>query len=484
MRTLFVSSEAHPLIKTGGLGDVSGALPAALQALGEDVRLLLPAYRPLRQQLEHRVAARFTIEGYGEEIALLEARMPESGVPLYLVDAPALFDRDHGPYGDDSGDWADNAERFAAFCRAAVAIAMGRAGINWRPELVHCNDWPSGLVPALLSREKSPPPSLFTIHNLAYQGRFPGESFTRLGLPSPLWTLHGLEFHGMLSFIKGGVAFADAVSTVSPNYASEIQRPEHGHGLDGLLRHRAAELHGILNGIDTEEWDPRRDPLIRHHYHAERMGGKGKNKAALQHDLGLEPTAKTPLLGLVSRLVEQKGIDLLVPVLEPLLATGRVQLALLGSGERPLETTLEALARRHPGSAAVMIGYDEGLAHRIEAGADIFLMPSRFEPCGLNQLYSLRYGTVPVAHRVGGLADTVRDFTDTALVSGEATGFLFEHADPEGLNWALQRALALYQRPRKWRQLQKNGMALDFSWARSAARYRALYQTLKAQGHG
>ncbi|OOZ41809.1 starch synthase [Solemya pervernicosa gill symbiont] len=477
MKVLFVTSEAHPLIKTGGLADVCGSLPIALKRQRQDVRVVLPAYpQVVAKAGALKLLAEVTLPDSSQPVRILAGQLPESKVPLYLVDTPELFDRDGGPYGDQHGeDWHDNAERFAHFSQVAVEIAMDRAGLNWQPELVHCHDWQSGLVPALLSLEENRPKTLFTIHNLSYQGLFDHLTFARLGLADSLWHMHGLEFHGMLSMIKGGLIYADWLTTVSPTYAREIQTGEYGYGLEGLLSHRADRLIGILNGIDDEIWNPNRDALIEHPFNAHKLKGKAANKAALQQQFGLTVDADRPLFGLVGRLVEQKGIDLVIENLPWLLARG-AQLALLGSGESRFESVLLDFAKDYPDQIGLEIGYNEQLAHRIEASADLFLMPSRFEPCGLNQLYSLRYGTVPVVRSTGGLADSVIHADAESMADGSATGFRFEHADIGGLRWALGEALNLFNSdPKGWQQLVRNGMRQDFSWKSSAHHYIELY---------
>lgn len=479
-KILFVSSEAHPLIKTGGLADVSGSLPAALKNLQHAVRLIIPAYPQAKENAGPltRVGS-IQLPGSTQEIDILEGRMPGSGVLVWLLDHPPTFGREGNPYvGPDGRDWPDNAERFALFCRGVVEIAQARAGIDWRPDVVHCNDWQTGLIPALLSLEDERPATVFTIHNLSYQGIFPAETYFRLGLPPQLWHYQGLEFYAHMSFIKGGVVYADRLSTVSPSYAREIQTPEFGYGLDGLLRQRADTLRGILNGIDLEEWNPASDPLIESHYDAEHWAAKLPNKRALQHEFGL-PESDTLLLGSVGRLVEQKGIDLIIACIDQLLELP-LQLAIIGSGDPYFEQTLQAAAEQHPHKMQIRLGYDERLAHRVEAGADAFLMPSRFEPCGLNQLYSLRYGTPPIVHAVGGLADTVVDASPEALQNKLATGFCFFYASPEVLLHSVKRALALYEKPAEWQQLACTAMAQVFDWRSSARQYLELYAEAQA----
>lgn len=478
MKILFVASEAHPLIKTGGLGDVCGSLPAALTALGADVRLLLPGYHDaLRHAGPLKPVAQIVLPLLAKPATVLEGTLPGTRVQTWLIDFPPAYDRPGNPYLNAYGHpWHDNAARFALLARAAAAIARRAAGLAWRPDVVHCHDWQTGLVPVLLAQEPERPATVFTIHNLAYQGLFPRETLTALGLPEAFWSPERLEFHGQLSFIKGGLVYADRLTTVSPSYAREILTPEFGDGLDGLLRHRAHDLSGILNGIDDRVWSPAHDPHLVAGYSAGRFAAKQQNKTALQQQLGL-PASAVPLIGMVGRLVEQKGVDLVLEAL-PQLMELPLQLALLGSGEAGYEDALRRAAEKYPEKLAVYIGYDETLAHRIEAGSDMFLMPSRFEPCGLNQLYSLRYGTVPIVRPVGGLADTVVDATPETLEAGTATGLAFDGATPAALIGALRRALVLYADRRCWKRLTLTGMRRDFSWGRSAGEYLELYDQL------
>lgn len=440
-----------------------------------DVRLLLPAYfDALHVAGPLRAVAEIPIPRIGGRATLLQGTLPGTRIPMWLVDFPPAFGRAGNPYLDADGQpWYDNAARFALFDDVAVALARGQAGIAWRPDVVHCHDWQTGLIPARLALDASRPATVFTIHNLAYQGVFPATMFDALALPPALWSIDGLEFHGSLSFIKGGIAFADRINTVSPTYAREIQTPAFGHGLDGILHARSDRLSGILNGIDINIWNPGHDRFIAQPYSATRYRDKAVNKHALQKESGL-PRADVPLFGLVGRLVEQKGIDLVLDAWPTLLDTPS-QLVVLGTGERTYETALAKLAARHPDRIAVKIGYDEALAHRIEAGADIFLMPSRFEPCGLNQMYSLRYGTVPIVRRVGGLTDTVVDASATTLAAGTATGFMFDAPTPVNLHHTVQRAMALYRDARAWQRLAVAGMRQDLSWDRSADAYVTLY---------
>lgn len=483
LRVLFVVSEAHPLIKTGGLADVAGSLPQALLKLGCDVRLLLPAYPICVERAGAlKPVARLSIPGGLDHVTLLAGHLPGTRVKIWLVDYPPAFQRGGGPYQDADGrPWDDNAERYALLARVAVAIAQNQAQLKWQPQVIHAHDWQAGLVPALLAQTPQRPATVFTVHNLAYQGLFPHGEFLRLGLPASLWAFDALEFHGQLSFIKGGLAYADKLTTVSPTYAEEIQTPAFGCGLDGLLRHRSADLTGILNGIDERTWDPARDPHLVAQYSARRLAAKAVNKQALQRRLCLPVMADTPVVGMVGRLVEQKGIDQVILALPGLLQRP-VQLVLLGTGEARYEQALLALARQHAQKLRVHIGYDEALAHLIEGGADLFLMPSRFEPCGLNQLYSLRYGTIPVVRRVGGLADTVVDSSGENLKAGSATGIVFDGGTAADLLAAMERALALYQHRTAWRALQQTGMRADFSWNASARQYLNLYHHIMRPG--
>lgn len=473
-RVLFAASEAFPLIKTGGLGDVAGSLPRALQGLKQDVRLILPAYTDVLARAGRlKTVAEFTIRHHS--VRLLAGTLPGSRVPVWLVDCPELYDRSGNPYlGPDGKPWPDNAGRYTFFAEAVVQVANNQLGLDWQPDVVHCNDWQTGLIPALLSLQAQRPATVFTIHNLAYQGTFPYQTFLDLGLSPDFWHLNALEYHGQLSFIKGGLVFADRINTVSPSYAREIQTPEFGSGLDGLLRHRQAALSGILNGIDLKEWNPGTDSFLAETYNRRSLANKAVNKSALQQNLGLQPDANTLLIGFVGRLVEQKGVDILLDGMKKILSLP-VQLAMLGSGESQFETAMLEVAKQHAGRVAVKIGYSESLAHQIEAGSDVFLMPSRFEPCGLNQMYSMRYGTPPLVRHVGGLADTVIDANEANLSARTATGFVFSGEDGIDLYKTIARACDLYDDKSKWRSVQLAGMGHDFSWQNSAQEYLKLY---------
>jgi starch synthase len=475
-KILFVTSEAHPLIKTGGLADVSGSLPKALAELSQDIRILIPYYQALKTFNNVRFVCSLRVDN--RNVNILETRMPESDILVWLIDYPTFFNYPGNPYVDEHGNaWPNNAERFALFCRVAVEVAMNRVYQDWRPDIVHCNDWQSALVPAFLSLEESPPKTVFTIHNLAYQGLFPAGTAATLNLPGQLLNPEGLEFHSLLSFIKGGLVYSDWITTVSPTYAMEIQTPDFGYGLEGLLRYRNHVLSGILNGIDLEQWNPAGDPLIARNYTGKTLTAKKANKTELQKRFSLPVTDQIPLFGLIGRLVEQKGIDMILDSLTAILEMP-LQLVLLGSGEKSMERKLANYAQFYPEKIAVTIGYDEALAHLIEAGSDVFLMPSRFEPCGLNQMYSQRYGTLPLVRRTGGLADTVVDAVPQTLNDGSATGIVFDEATPGSLLEAIKRAAILYGNTKAWEQMQINGMNKDFSWERSAKQYLDLYQNL------
>lgn len=478
MKVLFASSEAHPLVKTGGLADVSGALPRALRNLDQDVRLVIPGYQSLLEDnASLRPIASLTLANAKGSVRILRGRLPESRVVLYVIDAPYYFNRPGNPYtGPDGNDWPDNAERFATFARAIVEIARDHAGLDWRPDIVHCNDWQTGLVPAFLSGDSDRPATIFTIHNLAYQGLFSYDEYQALDLPAEWWSPETLEFYGQLSFIKGGIVYSDRITTVSPTYAEEIRTPAFGCGLDGLLNHRADRLTGILNGVDYKVWNPGSDELIPHTYNTRAFSGKARNKADLQKDLNLPQAPDLPLLAHIGRLVPQKGVDLILDIL-PDLMDRRLQLVILGTGDSALEAALNSASRQYPEKLAVSLAYNETLAHRIEAGSDMFLMPSRFEPCGLNQIYSLRYGTVPIVRRTGGLADTVTDTNIGSLQAATANGFHFEEPSGTALLDAIDRALALYPQTAVWRRLIAAGMRQDFSWKKSARRYLELYHS-------
>lgn len=481
-RILFCASEAYPLIKTGGLADVAGSLPRALLNLKHDVRLVLPAYQSVMASLKTRPQVRYQTRIDDYPVGILQTSLPGTRVPVWLVDCPPLFDRPGNPYHDQQGEpWPDNAQRFALFNQVIVRLANNQFGMDWQPQVVHCNDWQTGLVPVLLNEQAQRPATVFTIHNLAYQGMFDRATFEQLQLPEHLWHHEQLEYYGGFAFIKGGLVFADRISTVSPTYATEIQTPAFGHGLEGVLKNRASRLSGIINGIDERTWNPGTDKLIAQTYNRQQIKKKLANKQALQKHFKLDKQDDVFMLGMVSRLAEQKGIDLLIDIL-PQLMTKPVQLVILGSGDKENEQALRDAAETWQGKMGVHIGYDEALAHLVEAGIDVFLMPSRFEPCGLNQMYSQRYGSLPLVSPVGGLSDTVVDASDANLKQASATGFVMPEVSAAALLQTIERARQLYQDKKAWLTLQRSAMQADFSWAHSAEAYGTLY-ALALQDH-
>jgi starch synthase len=477
MKVLFATSEAAPLIKTGGLGDVSAALPEALHGMGVEVRVLLPGYPQVLKSLPHLQAVTEiqALPGF-PRARLLDAIHP-NGVPLWVLDCPEFYLRG-GPYQDEHGmNWMDNAQRFGLLSKVAALLGSAESPLGWRADVVHCNDWQTALAPAYLHFAGSAAPSVMAVHNLAFQGIFPPQTTLELGLPPESFHMEGVEFYGNLSFLKAGLHYAGHITTVSPSYAGEIQTEALGFGLQGLLAARRNDLSGILNGIDTSEWNPAADPRLVQPYDAVDMRGKAANKLELQKRMGLHPDSDIPLFGLVSRFTHQKGLDAVLEI-APQLAAMPAQVALLGTGDAGIQRAALELSHRHSGQVSVYVGFDEGLSHLIEAGADIFLMPSRFEPCGLNQMFSQRYGTPPVVHATGGLIDTVVDCNAESLARGDASGFLFHGVNADSLLAAAQRAVAAYHDKETWRALQRNGMAKDFSWSRSAAAYCDIYRRL------
>jgi len=471
LRVIYAASECAPWVKTGGLADVTAALPPALAALGVDVRVCLPAYRSVRQVVGD-APVKATLLG----ALVREAELP-SGMKAYLVDAPWLFDRDGGPYQDADGrDWTDNCARFGLFSHIAAVLASSESPLSWRPHIFHGHDWQAALAPAWLRLTQAVPAvSVMTVHNLAFQGLFPSGCVQAIHLPSEAYAIEGVEFYGQVSFLKGGLHYADALTTVSPTYAEEIQGAAYGCGLQGLLTHRKRDITGIVNGIDDKVWNPETDPLIAAQYSAGRLFDKRPNKEALQRRFGLPRRSDVPVFGVVSRLTQQKGVDLIVEVAERLVASP-AQLIILGCGERQLEAAVRDLVQRYPNAIAAHIGFDEKIAHEIEAGADCFLMPSRFEPCGLNQMYSQRYGTPPIARATGGLVDTIYDGGETVI--DKTTGFLFREATSAALWEAIARALSWYRKPLVWEKIMRNAMRQDFGWSQSAKRYKDLYERL------
>jgi starch synthase len=473
MKVLHAAAECFPLIKTGGLADVVGALPAALAEQGVEARVILPAYRGLAAKLAGLRQVQ-TLAVREQDFHLLEGHCPDLPGKVWLLDCPVLYDRPGDPYHDGDGHpHPDNAWRFGCYAEAVARLAL--SGIEgWVPDVLHAHDWQAALIPCWLAENAVRPATVLTLHNLAHQGCFGHDAFTALGLPAHWWAVEIGEFWGGFSYLKAGLAMADALTAVSPRYAQEIQTPAFGQGLDDRLRLHAHKLSGILNGIDTAVWNPATDPYLSAPYSAAtRAAGKAQNRRALQARMGLPEDPAPLLIGIVSRFADQKGIDAVLAAL-PALLQRPVQLVVLGAGDKILEAGFSAAAARYPEQLALKLGYDEALAHQIEAGADAFLMPSRFEPCGLNQLYSMRYGTVPLVRGVGGLADTVTDASPQALAAGLATGLVMDHSDAAAVLWAVDRALALHQTPH-WAALQEAGMAQDFSWHRAAADYAALY---------
>ncbi len=482
MKLLYAASEAFPLIKTGGLGDVAHSLPNALGELGVDSRIVLPAYRAVLAQLENlRVLGWGTVAG-GREVRILEASHAEFSAPLWLVDVPSLFDRAGNPYtGADGLDWPDNPLRFAIFCETASLLATDALGIGWRADVVHANDWQTGLLPAYLSQESRPPRRIFTIHNVAYDCQFDFATFQGLSLPAHWWSVEYGEFYDRFSMLKAGLTFCDLITTVSPRYAEEIETREFGYGYAPILKANAHKLVGILNGIDDNLWNPRTDPYLKAHYHVDGKirGAKRANRQALLEALGASAAAvahEGPLIGSVGRLVYQKGIDLLLAAIPSVLAESDAQFVLIGSGDATLERQLAELSAAHPDRVISYIGYSEPFAHLLEAGCDMFVMPSRYEPSGLNQMYSLRYGSPPVVRATGGLADTIEDATARGIAREEANGFVFDEANPAALRDALLRAIELHRKPKQWMKLMKIGMRADHSWRQSAQIYLRHYR--------
>jgi len=479
MRVLHAAAELFPWVKTGGLGDVIAALPPALAGLGLDARLVLPGFTALLDALPLSEVARVRTPFAIERVRIALAELPESGVRAYLIDHPAFYDRPGSPYADPDGrEWPDNHRRFALLGWAAAALAQG-ADPEWRPDILHAHDWHAGLAPAYLRAAGVPVPSVFTVHNLAYQGFFPATGFADLALPSGFFSIDGVEFYGGISLLKAGLFYADRLTTVSPTYVREIQTPAFGNGLDGLLRSRAGVLSGILNGVDPKIWSPEKDPLLPRGYSVDdAAAGKAAAKAVLARRFALADEAGGPLFGAVTRLTGQKGMDLLLAVLPALIGLGG-RLVLLGSGDSGLEAGFAAAAENYRGRVGVVLGYDEGLSHLIMAGSDSVIVPSRFEPCGLTQLYALRYGALPLVRRTGGLADTVVDANALTLTGGSATGFAFDAETPESLITAIGRASALYADRAAWQRVTRQAMTRDFSWEAAARQYLALYRELQ-----
>jgi len=475
------SSEVHPYSKTGGLGDMVAGLAKTLAKLGHHVGIVTPLYRGIREKHSdvRRVDWHMSIQlGKRRVSGELWVQEPMPGLTLYFVGQPEFFNR-RGIYSEGGLDYGDNAERFIFFSKAVVHLARY---LPWKPEVLHVHDWQVGMVPLLLRHDQkstgwqNPPPVMLTIHNLAYQGTFAANAFHLTNVPWQQFNIHTAEFYGAMDCLKAGIATADVITTVSPRYAREITTEEFGCGLDGLLRERINVLHGVLNGVDYEEWNPETDVHLPVRYSVKNPGLKQEMKGALQVEMGLAAQPQLPVFGTITRLAEQKGLDLLVPALDEMLTQHEMQFVLLGSGEQRYERALHNLQNRHPGKVAVRIGYNHALSHRIEAGCDFYLMPSRFEPCGLNQLYSLRYGTIPVVRAVGGLDDSVVDAQENAQ---EATGIKFSEYSPAALAHAIRKALALYAVPSAFARFRRNAMAADFSWDQTAKQYLQFYSVRK-----
>lgn len=478
---LSVASEVFPLVKTGGLADVAGALPLALKREGITVRTLMPAYRGLLDRIENAETVAEFDDATGRTARVIAGRC--AGLDLFMLDAPYLYDRAGGPYQGATGeDHPDNAARFSLLSKVGAALAQ-EAIAGYRPALVHAHDWQAALTPVYLAASNRPSPkTVVTIHNLAFQGNFPSSVFPSLGLPQTHWSIEGVEYYGQVGFLKGGLHAADAVTTVSPTYADEILTPDGGMGLDGLLRGRGERLVGIVNGIDTDVWNPKTDPVIAQPYDHRDMKARLQNKRALEGEFGLRRESG-PILAVVSRLTWQKGLDLVAELCDELVERG-VRLVIVGSGERMIEGRFLAAHARHPDRVGVRIGYDEALSHRVQAGADAILVPSRFEPCGLTQLYALRYGCVPIVAAVGGLADTIIDANHAAVTAGCATGVVFRPVSGEAMLAAVDRALRIYRHRELWRSLQVSGMKTDVSWTASAKLYADLYRALVNETNG
>lgn len=482
-QVLSVTAEIYPLIKTGGLADVAGALPLALAREGVKVTTLVPGYPAVMAALEGTTRIHRFVDLMGGEADILRARA--GALDLLVIDAPHLFGRPGNPYLEGPGqEWGDNGLRFAALAKVAAEIGRGLLP-DYRPDLIQAHDWHAGLTPAYLhyGRKKAdpkPPPVVMSIHNLAFQGRFPASLLPQLGLPEQAFAIDGVEYYGDIGYLKAGIQFADQVTTVSPSYAAEITTEEGGMGLGGLLKSRGRKLVGVLNGIDTDVWNPETDPDLKARYTAQTLEMRAINKLAIQAQYGLRPDADAPLFGILSRLTDQKGVDLLLAALPVLFAEG-AQLVVCGQGEARYEAAFTEAAAQYPGAMGRYLGYREDLAHLIQGGADAILAPSRFEPCGLTQLCAMRYGAVPVVSRTGGLSDTIIDANTAAIARSAATGFQFTPATQEMLEDAVRRTCALYREPQGWRRVQLNAMASDSSWRASAAEYATMFRKLIAR---
>ncbi len=480
LAVLQVSTEFFPFVKTGGLADVAAALPSALAEAGADVRLLLPGLPAYMQHLGATTTVAKIDTPWREAASVLRGKL--QGLATYVIDAPTLYNRPGNPYTDANGAaHRDNHRRFGLLGLVAARLGSG-LDAAWQPTVVHGHDWHAGLASAALRFARWPGKqvarSVFTVHNLAYQGLFPAHTSVDLGLPVSAMQMRGAEFYGQLSFMKAGLHYADALTTVSPSYAAEITTPEQGCGLDGVLRERAGVLHGVLNGCDYQLWHPSTDVHLPAHFDAAHLQGKAACKAALQTEVGLRADSKAMLFGMVSRLVEQKGVQLVVDQLPAFLQAQSAQLVVVGEGDATMEQTLRALAEQHPGCIAFVRAVNEPLAHRVIAGSDVLLVPSRFEPCGLTQMYAMAYGTLPLVHRVGGLADTVADASLENIAADLATGLVFERYTASDFDRALQRALVLRNKPDAWQQVQRRAMAQRFEWRDAAQSYLNIYRSV------
>ncbi|WP_031521832.1 glycogen synthase GlgA [Siccibacter colletis] len=476
MQVLHVCSEIFPLLKTGGLADVIGALPAAQIEGGVDTRVLVPAFPDILRGVADAKAVA-TGESFAGDYTLLFGHF--NGVGIYLIDAPHLYERPGSPYHDTNlYAYTDNVLRFALLGWVAAEMASGLDPL-WKPDIVHAHDWHAGLAPAYIAARGGPAKTVFTVHNLAYQGMFYAHHMNDIDLPWSFFDMNGLEFNGQISYLKAGLFYADHITAVSPTYAREITEPQFAYGMEGLLKQRQLEgrLSGILNGVDGKIWDPAHDLLLTARYNRDTLEEKAENKRQLQIAMGLKVNEKMPLFAVVSRLTSQKGLDLVLEALPGLLEQGG-QLVILGAGDPVLQEGFLAAAAEHPGQVGVQIGYHEAFSHRIMGGADVILVPSRFEPCGLTQLYGLKYGTLPLVRRTGGLADTVSDSSLENLADGIASGFVFEDSNAWSLLRAIRRAFVLWSRPSLWRFVQRQAMGMDFSWQVAAQSYRDLYQRL------
>ncbi|WP_047538175.1 glycogen synthase GlgA [Methylotenera versatilis] len=480
MRVLFATSEAYPLIKTGGLADVSGALPKAIQQLPTfdgEIKLLIPGYSAVLAKLKN-IKVITDIQVLNQACSIITGKMPDSDLDVIVIKNAYLYERVDGPYSDENGkDWPDNPLRFGVLSRVASLLCSAKSPMpDWIPDLIQCNDWQTGLTPAYMKLiDNSQTKSILSIHNLAFQGNFDASWISLLELPIEHFKMDGYEYFNQVSFLKAGLFYADQLSTVSPTYAKEIQTETFGFGLQGLLATRSNALTGILNGIDTQEWNPATDAHLSKNFSNKRITGKQTVKQALQQQLGLQNDANAPLLGIVSRLTHQKGLDLLPSIMPQLIQQG-CQFAILGSGDKMLEASFNDLAEQFPNQVSMNTGYHEHLSHNIMAGADLFIMPSRFEPCGLNQLYGLSYGTPPIVTATGGLADSVTDTTDATIKDHTATGFIIQSTTSTSLLLTIQRAVEIWKNKKTRREIQKNGMNREVSWAFSAQLYLDLYE--------